>query len=148
MKTNIDEGRIVKALAGFYYIDDGHEVHQCRARGKFRKQDIKPVVGDFVEFQKGNHDDGYLLRILERKNVLRRPPIANIDQALLVFSRKEPDFSTVLLVLLVIYILYPLLKLNLQIPITPNKNNITTLIMILFLLLINPPYYHIVVIIS
>ena len=97
MKTNIDEGRIVKALAGFYYIDDGHEVHQCRARGKFRKQDIKPVVGDFVEFQKGNHDDGYLLRILERKNVLRRPPIANIDQALLVFSRKEPDFSTVLL---------------------------------------------------
>ena len=97
MKTNIDEGRIVKALAGFYYIDDGHEVHQCRARGKFRKQDIKPVVGDFVEFQKGNHDDGYLLKILERKNVLRRPPIANIDQALLVFSRKEPDFSTVLL---------------------------------------------------
>ena len=53
MKTNIDKGRIVKALAGFYYIDDGHEVHQCRARGKFRKQDIKPVVGDFVEFQKG-----------------------------------------------------------------------------------------------
>ena len=49
MKTNIDKGRIVKALAGFYYIDDGHEVHQCRARGKFRKQDIKPVVGDFVE---------------------------------------------------------------------------------------------------
>ena len=72
-------------------------MHQCRARGKFRKQDIKPVVGDFVEFQKGNHDDGYLLKILERKNVLRRPPIANIDQALLVFSRKEPDFSTVLL---------------------------------------------------
>ena len=97
MKTNIDKGRIVKALAGFYYIDDGHEVHQCRARGKFRKQDIKPVVGDFVEFQKGNHDDGYLLKILERKNVLRRPPIANIDQALLVFSRKEPDFSTILL---------------------------------------------------
>ena len=97
MKTNIDKGRIVKALAGFYYIDDGHEVHQCRARGKFRKQDIKPVVGDFVEFQKGNHDDGYLLKILERKNILRRPPIANIDQALLVFSRKEPDFSTILL---------------------------------------------------
>lgn len=52
MKTNIDEGRIVKALAGFYYIDDGHEVHQCRARGKFRKQDIKPVVGDFGRISK------------------------------------------------------------------------------------------------
>ena len=71
MKTNIDKGRIVKALAGFYYIDDGHEVHQCRARGKFRKQDIKPVVGDFVENLFATDDDGYLLRILERKNDLR-----------------------------------------------------------------------------
>lgn len=97
MTNKYEKGRIIKALAGFYYIDDGKTVHQCRARGKFRKQDIKPVVGDFVEFQKGNHGDGYLMKILERKNVLKRPPIANIDQALLVFSRKEPDFSSVLL---------------------------------------------------
>lgn len=97
MTNKLDKGRIVKSLAGFYYIDDGIEIHQCRARGKFRKQDIKPVVGDFVEFQKGNHDDGYLMKILERKNVLKRPPIANVDQAILVFSRKEPDFSRVLL---------------------------------------------------
>lgn len=97
MMNRLDKGRIVKAVSGFYYIDDGKDIHQCRARGKFRKQDIKPVVGDFVEFQKGNHDDGYLMKILERKNVLKRPPIANIDQALLVFSRKEPDFSRVLL---------------------------------------------------
>ena len=67
MKTNIDKGRIVKALAGFYYIDDGHEVHQCRARGKFRKQDIKPVVGDFVEFQKGTMMMVTFSKILERK---------------------------------------------------------------------------------
>lgn len=97
MKTKMEKGRIIKALAGFYYIDDGHEVHQCRARGKFRKDAIKPVVGDFVEFQRGNHDDGYLLKILDRKNVLKRPPIANVDQALLVFSRNEPEFSTTLL---------------------------------------------------
>ncbi len=96
MKTN-EKGRIIKALAGFYYIDDGKTIHQCRARGKFRKDDIKPVVGDFAEFQSGSHDDGYLLKILERKNVLKRPPVANVDQALLVFSRKEPDFSTTLL---------------------------------------------------
>ena len=96
MKTD-EKGRIIKALAGFYYIDDGKTIHQCRARGKFRKEDIKPVVGDFVEFQSGSHDDGYLLKILERKNVLKRPPVANVDQALLVFSRKEPDFSTTLL---------------------------------------------------
>lgn len=97
MTNNYEKGRIVKALAGFYYIDDGQGIYQCRARGKFRKQDIKPVVGDFVEFQKGNHDDGYLMKILDRKNVLKRPPIANVDQALLVFSRSEPDFSSVLL---------------------------------------------------
>ena len=50
-----------------------------------------------MEFQSGSHNDGYLLKILERKNVLKRPPVANVDQALLVFSRKEPDFSTTLL---------------------------------------------------
>ena len=61
MKTD-EKGRIIKALAGFYYIDDGKTIHQCRARGKFRKEDIKPVVGDFVEFQSGSHDDGYLLK--------------------------------------------------------------------------------------
>lgn len=66
MKTN-EKGRIIKALAGFYYIDDGKTIHQCRARGKFRKDDIKPVVGDFVEFQSGSHDDGYLLKILKEK---------------------------------------------------------------------------------
>lgn len=97
MTNNLTKGRIVKALSGFYYIDDGQDIHQCRARGKLRKQAMKPVVGDFVEFQKGNHDDGYLMKILERKNVLKRPPIANVDQALLVFSRKEPDFSRMLL---------------------------------------------------
>lgn len=97
MTNNLTKGRIVKALAGFYYIDDGQDIHQCRARGKLRKQAMKPVVGDFVEFQKGNHDDGYLMKILERKNILKRPPIANVDQALLVFSRKEPDFSRMLL---------------------------------------------------
>ncbi len=97
MKTKMEKGRIIKALAGFYYIDDGKDIHQCRARGKFRKDAIKPVVGDFVEFQRGNHDDGYLLNILNRKNVLKRPPIANVDQALLVFSRNEPEFSTTLL---------------------------------------------------
>lgn len=97
MTNNLKKGRVVKALSGFYYIDDGQMIHQCRARGKLRKQALKPVVGDFVEFQEGNHDDGYLMKILERKNVLKRPPIANVDQAILVFSRKEPDFSRLLL---------------------------------------------------
>lgn len=93
MKT----GRIIKLLAGFYYVLDDDEVIRCRARGKFRVQDVKPLVGDFVEYSIKGDNDGYLLDVMERKNVLVRPPIANIDQALLVFSRKEPDFSTILL---------------------------------------------------
>ncbi len=91
------KGRIVKALAGFYYIDDGKEVVQCRARGKFRKDDIKPVVGDYVDFEDQHNGDGYIMKIGERYNFLVRPPVANVDQALLVFSRQEPEFSTMLL---------------------------------------------------
>ena len=45
----MSQGRIIKALAGFYYVEDDHQIIQCRARGKFRKDEIKPLVGDFVE---------------------------------------------------------------------------------------------------
>lgn len=86
------QGRIIKALSGFYYVEDGHEIVRCRARGKFRKDEITPLVGDFVEYQ-----DDYIMDLLPRKNFLIRPPICNIDQALIVSSSKEPDFSSVLL---------------------------------------------------
>lgn len=93
------EGKIIKALSGFYYVknrEDG-EIYQCRGRGVFRKRKITPLVGDHVEFQKENGREGYILDIGERKNELVRPPIANVDQAVLVFSAKEPAFSTLLL---------------------------------------------------
>lgn len=93
------EGKIIKALSGFYYVknrEDG-EIYQCRGRGVFRKKKINPLVGDHVEFQKENGREGYILDIGERKNELVRPPIANVDQAVLVFSAKEPDFHTLLL---------------------------------------------------
>lgn len=93
------EGKIIKALSGFYYVknrEDG-EIYQCRGRGVFRKKKIIPLVGDHVEFQKENGREGYILDIGERKNELVRPPIANVDQAVLVFSAKEPDFHTLLL---------------------------------------------------
>ncbi|MDX5476257.1 MAG: ribosome small subunit-dependent GTPase A [Bacillaceae bacterium] len=92
------EGKIVKALSGFYYVltSDG-EVTQCRGRGVFRKNKVTPLVGDIVQFQAENQKEGYILEVLDRKNELVRPPIANIDQAILVFSAVEPNFSTVLL---------------------------------------------------
>lgn len=92
------EGKIIKALAGFYYVwTDENEVIQCRGRGVFRKNKITPLVGDEVVFQAENDREGYILEVKERKNELVRPPIANVDQAILIFSAVEPDFSTALL---------------------------------------------------
>ncbi|MDT8859074.1 ribosome small subunit-dependent GTPase A [Alkalihalobacillus sp. MEB130] len=90
-------GMIVKALSGFYYVQTEDGIFQCRGRGNFRKRQIKPLVGDEVEFEAENVTDGYILDVFERKNELVRPPIANVDQALLVFSALEPDFSPLLL---------------------------------------------------
>lgn len=91
------KGTIVKALSGFYYVMCDGIVYECRARGKFRNLDIKPLVGDHVTFQIENVTKGYVLTIEERKNSFIRPPICNIDQALIVVSAKEPNFSPVLL---------------------------------------------------
>jgi ribosome biogenesis GTPase / thiamine phosphate phosphatase len=91
------EGKILKALSGFYYVINGSEIVQCRGRGVFRKNKITPLVGDEVVFQAENELEGYILEVKERKNELVRPPIANVDQALLVFSAVEPSFSTALL---------------------------------------------------
>ncbi|MFS0823656.1 ribosome small subunit-dependent GTPase A [Bacillus sp. 1P02SD] len=92
------EGKIIKALSGFYYVqDENGELIQCRGRGVFRKNKVTPLVGDHVLFQAENSTDGYILEVLERKNELVRPPIANVDQAILVFSAIKPDFSPLLL---------------------------------------------------
>lgn len=92
------EGKIMKALSGFYYVEDAAgEVFQCRARGVFRKNKQTPLVGDYVEFESANKTDGTVTKLLPRKNELIRPPVSNVDQALIAVSVKEPDFSTVLL---------------------------------------------------
>jgi ribosome biogenesis GTPase len=91
------EGRIVKALSGFYYVQTNDGYYQCRGRGVFRKEKINPLVGDFVEFEAENKTDGYIYKVLPRKNEMLRPAISNTDQAMLVFSAKEPDFSPLLL---------------------------------------------------
>jgi ribosome biogenesis GTPase / thiamine phosphate phosphatase len=91
------EAKIVKALSGFYYVIYNDELIQCRGRGVFRKNKITPLVGDEVVYQAENESEGYILEVKPRKNELVRPPIANVDQAILVFSAVEPDFSTTLL---------------------------------------------------
>ncbi|MDC3416439.1 ribosome small subunit-dependent GTPase A [Aquibacillus salsiterrae] len=91
------EGRIVKALSGFYYVQAEDAIYQCRGRGVFRKNKVNPLVGDFVEFENSNPGEGYITDVKPRKNELVRPPIANIDQAIIVVSAIQPDFSPLLL---------------------------------------------------
>jgi ribosome biogenesis GTPase / thiamine phosphate phosphatase len=91
------EGKIIKALSGFYYVLGEEGIIQCRGRGVFRKNKVTPLVGDEVSYQAENKTDGYIMEVKGRKNELVRPPIANVDQAILVFSAVEPEFSTTLL---------------------------------------------------
>ena len=91
------QGRIIKALAGFYYVESEGQVYQTRARGNFRKKGQTPYVGDWVDFSAEEQSEGYILAIHERKNSLVRPPIVNIDQAVVIVSAKEPDFNANLL---------------------------------------------------
>jgi len=91
------QGRIIKALAGFYYVEHDGVVYQTRARGNFRKKGQTPYVGDFVEFSAEENSEGYILEIGQRINSLVRPPIVNIDQAVVIMSAKEPDFNSNLL---------------------------------------------------
>lgn len=100
------EGQIVKALSGFYYVQENgsEKIWRCRARGVFKKQKISPLVGDLVTFETAAHDEGTVTGLFERKNELVRPPIANVDQALLVFSVDEPEFSSLLLDKFIVHI--------------------------------------------
>ena len=88
------QGKIVKGIAGFYYVHVvGFGIYECRARGIFRKENKKPLVGDNVEIEILDDKDmeGNLVKILPRKNELIRPAVANVDQALVVFAAAKPD---------------------------------------------------------
>ena len=84
------EGLIQKALSGFYYVDIGTEVLTCRARGKFRKDGISPLVGDRVEVRELGNGEGFVEAILPRKNAFTRPAVANIDQLVVIASGAIP----------------------------------------------------------
>lgn len=84
------EGRIQKALSGFYYVDTGSRVLTCRARGKFRKDGVSPLVGDRVEIRELGNGEGFVERISTRKNTFARPAVANIDQLVVIASAAIP----------------------------------------------------------
>lgn len=82
------EGQIYKIHSDFYYIDDGASFHECKIREVLKKQREKILVGDFVEFE-----NGLIKSILPRKNFIKRPSVANIDQIIVVSALKEPDLD-------------------------------------------------------
>lgn len=92
------EGVIVKGIGGFYYVKTDEGLIECRARGVFREEKITPLVGDKVKIKISEEDgSGYVVDIKERKTQLLRPPVANVTQAILVMSVKNPDINSWLL---------------------------------------------------
>jgi len=87
-------GQIIKLISDNYYVKYNNEIILCKSRGKFKKDNINLLVGDYVDFDLG---DKVITNILPRKNELVRPSISNIDQAMILVSVKEPEFSSLLL---------------------------------------------------
>lgn len=86
-------GKIIKGIAGFYYVNDGrNRIYECKAKGVFRNRKIKPLVGDNVEFSVLDEGtgEGNINCILPRTNVLIRPAVANVDQAMVIFAVTHP----------------------------------------------------------
>ena len=87
-------GKIIKGIAGFYYVFvEGSGIYECKAKGAFRKDKIKPLVGDDVEIDLVDPAEkkGNVIDILPRKSQLIRPAVANVDQALLIFATSHPE---------------------------------------------------------
>ena len=88
------QGKIVKGISGFYYVHVGEPgIYECKAKGIFRQQKMKPLVGDDVEIDIISEEKktGNVAAILPRKNALIRPAVANVDQALLIFAAASPN---------------------------------------------------------
>lgn len=88
------KGKIIRGIAGFYYVHTGENgIYTCKAKGVFRKLQVKPLVGDDVEMSVLDEQtkEGNVAQILPRKNTLIRPAVANIDQALVIFALQKPE---------------------------------------------------------
>lgn len=92
------KGRIIKGVGGFYYVKTKDGIIESRARGVFREDKLKPLVGDRVKIKVSDEDNsGYIIEIEDRQTELLRPPVSNVTQAIIVMSIKSPDINTWLL---------------------------------------------------
>ena len=86
------QGKIIKGIAGFYYVQTEDKLYECKAKGIFRNKKMKPLVGDNVEIDilDETEQEGNITKIYERSNELIRPAVANVNQALIIFAAKNP----------------------------------------------------------
>lgn len=87
------KGIILKGIGGFYYVRTEDGVIECKARGKFRYDSMKPMVGDEVDIDLDKNNKGFIVKIHERSSQLIRPTVSNVTQAYVVFAMKHPDIN-------------------------------------------------------
>lgn len=90
-------GTIIKGIGGFYYVEADGNIYECKARGIFRKERITPLVGDTVQITVGDDNKNSIDVIFERRNYFNRPPIANVDNLVIVSSTCEPKPNTIII---------------------------------------------------
>lgn len=118
MSKNTNTGRILQCVGGYYKVYDGINYHVCRARGNFRARNITPMVGDYVEYNPPETESGgYILEVINRKNFLLRPLVANIDTLMITISPKKPRPDMQLVDILMINAT----KLNIDVCLIVNK---------------------------
>lgn len=88
------DGRLIKGIGGFYYVETADAIYECKARGVFRKQKITPLVGDLVSITVNDNAENTIDEIKPRKNSLVRPPLSNLDRLFIVASVVDPVINT------------------------------------------------------
>ena len=91
------DGRIIKGIGGFYYVEADNTMYECKLRGIFRKKEITPLVGDKVTISVNDGQENTIDNVYERKNSLKRPLVANIDTLFIVISSTEPEPNTLVI---------------------------------------------------
>ena len=95
--NNAMNGIIIKAISGFYYVNSCEKIYECKARGSFRKAGVSPVVGDKVEFSLVDDTHGTIESVCERRNLIIRPLVANIDKLFIVSAYETPSPDTLMI---------------------------------------------------
>jgi len=90
-EDNLVEGVVIRAYSGYYYVHDGRWEWECSLRGRFRHEKRQALVGDRVLLKPGHGQTGVIEKVLPRRSALVRPPVANVDQAVIIFAVREPD---------------------------------------------------------